>query len=64
MHACMMGKAADERVDQDLKDGDAVHVNSTPTLFVNGIPLSGEIDDKIIDYVVSSELENSRHAAR
>jgi len=63
MHACMLGKEADKRIDEDLKDGDAVHVNSTPTLFVNGIPLSGEIDDKIIDFVVSSELE-SRHAAR
>jgi len=63
MHACMLGKSADERIDQDLKDGDAVHVMSTPTLFVNGIPLSGEIDDKLIDFVVASELE-SRHAAR
>ena len=63
LHACLLGKSADERVDQDLKDGDAVHVTSTPTLFVNGIPLTGELDDKMLDFVVSSELD-SRHAAR
>lgn len=63
LHACLLGKAADERVDQDLQDGDVVHVTSTPTLFVNGIPLTGELEDKILDFVVSSELD-SRHAAR
>ena len=63
LHACLLGKSADERVDQDLKDGDAVHVTQTPTLFVNGIPLTGELDDKTLDFVVVSELD-SRHAAR
>ncbi|MGD0075440.1 MAG: DsbA family protein [Candidatus Binataceae bacterium] len=63
MHACLLSKSADARVDQDLQDGDAVHVTSTPTLFINGIPLAGEMDDKVIDFVVSSELD-SHHAAR
>ena len=63
LHACLLAKAADERVDQDVQDGDAVHVAQTPTLFINGIPVTGEIEDNVLDFVVTSEL-NSHHVSR
>jgi len=62
LHACMLGKSADERIDQDLQDGAALHVVSTPTFFINGIPVAGEPDPKTLDFIIGSELERL-HAA-
>ena len=63
LHACMMGKTADDRIAQDLADGQAAHVASTPTLFVNGIPVHGLQDSAPLEFVVDSELK-SQNAAR
>ncbi len=63
LHACMLGKSADERIDQDLQDGAVLHVMSTPTFFINGIPVAGEPDPKTLDFIIGSELERL-HAAR
>jgi protein-disulfide isomerase len=62
LHACMLGKSADERIDQDLQDGTALHVTSTPTFFINGIPVAGDPDPKTLDFIIGSELERL-HAA-
>ncbi len=62
LHACMMGREADQRIDEDLQDGAALHVTSTPTFFINGIPVAGEPDPKTLDFIMGSELERL-HAA-
>jgi protein-disulfide isomerase len=56
MDACMSGKAAQERIDQDQKDGPLVGVSSTPTLFVNGVRVVGLPEDKAFDWVVSQQI--------
>jgi protein-disulfide isomerase len=56
LDACMAGKAARARVDEDQKDGDAVGVASTPTLFINGIRLVGLPEEKAFDWVVTEQL--------
>lgn len=55
LHACIMGQSADERVAQDVSDGQKAHVMSTPTLFINGIPVMGA-EPEVLDYVINSEL--------
>jgi hypothetical protein len=41
LRACEMGEAADQRVAQDILDGQRANVVSTPTLFIDGIPVMG-----------------------
>lgn len=55
LHACEMGQAADQMVNQDIADGQKANVVSTPTLFVNGIPVLGAERD-VLDSVINSEL--------
>ncbi len=65
LNACMAGKAAAARVAQDQSDGEAVHVSSTPTFFVNGVPVVGLPDSQVFDYVINSALKGgARSAAR
>jgi protein-disulfide isomerase len=64
LKACMAAPAAAQRVAQDEADGNAVHVSSTPTFFVNGIPVVGLPEGKVFDFVINSELAGaSAHAA-
>jgi protein-disulfide isomerase len=64
LKACMAGSAVMDRIKQDETDGAGLHVTSTPTFFVNGIPVVGLPDDKTLDFVVSSELAHTAHASR
>ncbi len=64
LKACMGGSAAMDRIKQDVADGGALRVTSTPTFFINGIPVVGLPDDKTLDFVVSSELSQTAHASR
>jgi protein-disulfide isomerase len=59
LDACMAGKAAKERVEQDQKDGTLVGVQSTPTLFVNGVRVVGLPEEKAFDWVVTQQLNES-----
>jgi protein-disulfide isomerase len=64
LKACMQAPAAAQRVAQDEADGNAVHVSSTPTFFVNGIPLVGLPEGKVFNFVINSEMAaHSAHAA-
>jgi len=63
LNACILGSAAEARVDQDKKDGAAVHVMSTPTFLVNGVPVVGLPSSNVFDFVITSQLQ-SRHASR
>lgn len=56
LKACMDSPQTEARVKQDQMDGNTIHVSSTPTFFVNGIPVVGLPDDKVMDYVIDSEL--------
>ncbi len=59
LDACMAGKAAKDRVEQDEKDGNAVGVQSTPTLFVNGVRVVGLPEEKAFDWVVTQQLNEA-----
>jgi protein-disulfide isomerase len=53
------------RVKQDQNDGNSIRVSSTPTFFVNGIPVVGLPDGKVMEFVINSELgEKSASAAK
>src|SRR5215475_11338586 len=56
LKACMQAPGAAQHVAQDEADGNAVHVTSTPTFLVNGIPLVGLPEGKVFDFVINSEL--------
>jgi protein-disulfide isomerase len=63
LNACILGSAAEARVDQDKKDGAAVHVMSTPTFLINGVPVIGLPSGNVFDFVITSQLQ-SHHASR
>jgi protein-disulfide isomerase len=63
LNACILGSSAEARVEQDKKDGAAVHVMSTPTFVINGVPVVGLPTSNIFDFVITSQLQ-SRHASR
>jgi protein-disulfide isomerase len=63
LNACILGSSAERRVDEDKKDGDAIHVNSTPTFLVNGVMVVGLPTSNVFDFVISSQLAD-QHAAR
>jgi protein-disulfide isomerase len=62
MDACILGKTAEDRVQQDIKDAQAIHINSTPTFIVNGIPVVGLPAGDVFDFVIKSQLQD-RHAS-
>ena len=63
MNACILGKTSEDRVQQDLKDAQAIHINSTPTFIINGIPVVGLPSSNVFDFVISSQLQE-RHASK
>ncbi len=56
LKACMDSPQTEARIKQDQLDGNSIHVTSTPTFFVNGIPVVGLPDGKVLDFVIDSEL--------
>lgn len=56
MHACIMGDQAEAQVAQDTADGQRIHIVSTPSFFVNGIPVIGDRDAATFDFVIDSAL--------
>ena len=56
LKACMDSPQTEARIKQDQTDGNSIRVSSTPTFFVNGIPVVGLQDEKTIGYVIDSEL--------
>jgi protein-disulfide isomerase len=63
LKACMESPAASDHVKQDQADGNAIKVSSTPTFFVNGIPVVGLPDGKVLDFVIASELADKSATA-
>jgi protein-disulfide isomerase len=64
LKACMGSAAASDRVKQDQADGNSIHVNSTPTFFINGIPVVGLPDNKVLEFVINSELAEKSASAK
>ena len=62
LNACILGSGAEARIDQDKKDGAAVHVVSTPTFLINGVPVVGLPTSNVFDFVITSQLR-SHHAS-
>ena len=63
LKACMDSPQTAARIKQDQADGNSIHVSSTPTFFVNGIPIVGLPDGKIIEFVIDSELAGKSPSA-
>jgi protein-disulfide isomerase len=59
LDACMAGKAAQARIEQDQKDGVAVGVSSTPTLFVNRVRLVGLPEEKAFDWLITQQIDEA-----
>jgi len=62
LKACMDSPQTEARVMQDHNDGNSIHVSSTPTFFVNGIPVVGP-DEKTLEFVINSELAEKSPSA-
>jgi len=63
LKACMDSAQTTARIKQDQTDGDTIRVSSTPTFFVNGIPVVGLPDGKVLDFVIDSELAGKNPSA-
>lgn len=60
LKACMDSPQTEVRVKQDQNDGNSLRVRSTPTFFVNGIPVVGLPDGKVLEFVINSDSGRSR----
>ncbi len=63
LKACMDSAQTEARIKQDQTDGNAIRVSSTPTFFVNGIPVVGLPDGKVMEFVINSELAGKSPSA-
>ncbi|MHB8383133.1 MAG: DsbA family protein [Candidatus Binataceae bacterium] len=59
LKACMSGPQAAARIAQDQADANAVKVSSTPTFFINGVPVVGLPEGKVFNFVIDSELASA-----
>lgn len=58
LNACVLGNAAEARVTEDRKDAEAIHINSTPTFLINGVPVVGLPSSNVFDFVITSQLHD------
>lgn len=58
LNTCVLGNAAEARVEQDKKDAEAIHINSTPTFLVNGVPVVGLPSSNVFDFVITEQLQS------
>jgi protein-disulfide isomerase len=57
---CVSSPAAKQAVEANHRDGEALNVNSTPTIFVNGRPLAGG-DKPTLEQYIKYELATDRN---
>ena len=57
--ACVANKAYDHKVRDDMSEGSANRVNSTPTFFVNDVRYTGVMSEADWDEVLTKALANS-----
>jgi protein-disulfide isomerase len=63
LNTCMLGNSAQAQIEQDRKDGESIHINSTPTFLINGIPVTGLPSSSGFQFVLKQELKE-RQASR
>lgn len=56
LNACVLNDKTEAIVQQDKKEGDLIHVNSTPTFLINGVLVVGLPSSNVFDYVITSQL--------
>lgn len=59
LNACVLGQAASAQVQQDAGDAHALHIESTPTFLINGIPVVGLPSGGVFDFVIRSQMKQS-----
>ncbi len=53
---CIDTKATEKEVDREIAEGRALGVSGTPTIFINGRPLSGAIPFATLEQIINIEL--------
>jgi protein-disulfide isomerase len=56
-HTCIHDEVWQIRLDQDQEDGRRAGVFATPTLFINGLQVTGAVSYALLDALVDQELE-------
>src|SRR5208337_2938532 len=59
---CMETKETEPEVDKSVAESRALHVNSTPTLFVNGRRLPAQVDWNSLRQIIDEEIEYQKTA--
>lgn len=62
LNRCIDTKATEKEVDQSIAEGRALQLNSTPTLFVNGRRLVGQLPWQQLRAVIDAEIEYQKTA--
>jgi protein-disulfide isomerase len=57
---CMDSKATEKEVDREVAEGRALGVSGTPTIFINGRPMTGAIPWQTLDQILKAELEYAK----
>jgi len=57
---CMADKATGDAISFDVADGNVAGVNSTPSFFINGRPLSGSVPAAAFETIIREELSSPR----
>jgi protein-disulfide isomerase len=60
--ACMESKATEAEVDAEMKEGRALEINGTPTMFINGRRIPQVIDWPSLKNIIDSEIEYQKVA--
>jgi protein-disulfide isomerase len=63
LNSCIGTKATEKDVDKSIAEGRSLAVSGTPTLFINGRPLTGAIPWPTLSQVIKREIEYQKSAA-
>lgn len=64
LNVCILGNAGERVVEQDKKDAQAIHLNSTPTFLVSGVPVVGLPTSNVFDFVITGQLRQARNESK
>lgn len=55
--SCFLNRTPETRIMRDLADGIALGVPGTPTLFINGSPITGALDAGMLEAIIKAALK-------
>jgi protein-disulfide isomerase len=61
--ACLDQRQTEAEVDRSMAEGHALHVNQTPTMFINGRPVAGSATWEQLKNYIDWELDHARQSA-